>query len=333
MKYTKLGNSGTVVSALALGTWHLPGSGKYNENKVENVDGEEFNRIFKKCYDLGINFYDTSNIYHGRVEENEKHIPETGNSEKILGRAINGIERETLVIATKVRGPVGNFPNSEGLSRKHIMWQIKESLRRLNIDYVDLYQVHWPDKNTPIIETLRTLTHLVDIDLVRYIGESNHDIIDIEEFINDSKVYNLDEIITLQEPYNILQRNIENDKLKIAKKYKLGILAYVPLAQGLLSGKYLESGRGRSEYVPELLKLNIKHKNKILKLLEFSKERGITGTQLALAWLLKKSEMEEIPIIPLLGITKLSYVEENLEALNINLNMEDMKYIDEISFK
>ncbi len=331
MKYTKLGNSGTVVSSIALGTWHLPGKGNYNENNVENVDEEEFNRIFKKCYDLGINFYDTSNIYHGRVEENERHIPETGNSERVLGRAIKGIERESLVIATKVRGPMDTFPNSEGLSRKHIMWQIRESLKRLDIDYVDLYQAHWMDKNTPVKETVRTLSHLIDIDLVRYIGESNHDAIDIEEFMHDSEIYNLHDIVTLQEPYNILQRDIEKDKLKIAKKYNLGILAYVPLAQGLLSGKYLKSNNGRSEYVPELLNMNDEYRNKIEKLLEFSKEKEISGTQLALAWLLKRSEMEKIPIIPLLGITKFSYVEENLDALNINLNMEDMKYLDEIT--
>ena len=331
MKYTKLGNSGTVVSSIALGTWHLPGKGNYNENNVENGDEEEFNRIFKKCYDLGINFYDTSNIYHGRVEENERHIPETGNSERVLGRAIKGIERESLVIATKVRGPMDTFPNSEGLSRKHIMWQIRESLKRLDIDYVDLYQAHWMDKNTPVKETVRTLSHLIDIDLVRYIGESNHDAIDIEKFMHDSEIYNLHDIVTLQEPYNILQRDIEKDKLKIAKKYNLGILAYVPLAQGLLSGKYLKSNNGRSEYVPELLNMNDEYRNKIEKLLEFSKEKEISGTQLALAWLLKRSEMEKIPIIPLLGITKFSYVEENLDALNINLNMEDMKYLDEIT--
>ncbi len=333
MKYVKLGNSGTIVSSLALGTWHLPGSQTFNENNIENVDEEEFNRIFKKCYDMGINFYDTANIYHGRVEKNEEHIPETGNSEKILGKAIRGIERESLVISSKVRGPMEIFPGAEGLSRKHIMWQIKESLKRLNIDYIDLYQVHWKDDNTPVIETIKTLSHLVDLDLARYIGESNHDAIDIEEFMKDSEIYNLHKIITLQEPYNILQRNIENDKLKVAKKYNLGILAYVPLAQGLLSGKYLTSNKGRSEYVPELLKMNDEYKNKISTLIEFSKEKEITGSQLALAWLLKRSEIEKIPIIPLIGITKFSYIEENLEALNVNLNMEDMKYINEITLK
>ncbi|MGC8608508.1 MAG: aldo/keto reductase, partial [Thermoplasmata archaeon] len=116
MKYVRLGSSGTLVSCVAIGTWHLPGSGRYGKDGVEDVDESSFNRIFKKSYDAGINFFDTANIYHGRVEHNQEHIGRTGNSERILGNAISGYERESLVIATKVRGPMANFPNGEGLS-------------------------------------------------------------------------------------------------------------------------------------------------------------------------------------------------------------------------
>ncbi|BAB60479.1 hypothetical protein [Thermoplasma volcanium GSS1] len=330
MKYVRLGSSGTLVSQLALGTWHLPGSNRYSSDGVEKVDESEFQRIFKKAYDAGINFFDTANIYHGRVEKNEDHIDHIGNSERILGKAIKGYERESLVIATKVRGPVSKFINGEGLSRKHIMWQIKESLQRLGLEYVDLYQIHWSDSLTPHEETARVLSHIVDLDMARYIGESNHSAEDIVDFMNISEKLNLHHFVTMQEPYNILQRGIEKDKIPVAKKYGMGILAYVPLAQGVLTGKYVsgpEKG-SRSSYYPEIIDFHQKNQKKIDALINFAKEKDITGGQLAIAWLIKKSQIEGIPIIPLLGITKEKYLEENLKALEVNLTDSDMREID-----
>ncbi len=332
MKYVNLGNAGIKVSVLGIGTWHLPGSGKYNDQNIEYVDTETFSRIFKKAYDSGINFYDTANIYHGRVEHNEDCIECTGNSEKILGEIIKDYERESLVISTKVRGPMAGYINSSGLSRKHIMKQIKESLNRLNTDYVDLYQFHWSDNDVPLIETLRTMSHIIDIDLARYIGMSNVNTADISEFMYLSEKYYLNTFSTIQEPYNILNRIIENNKLIYAKKYNLGLLAYTPLDQGILTGKYLLNydKSSRIYYYPELRKEIENTENKVKKLKELADDMDITLSQLSIAWLLKMSEKLNIKIIPLLGITKLQHLFDNLEALNVNLKNEDLKYINEL---
>ena len=333
MKYVNLGNSGTKVSAVAIGTWHLPGSGQVNKNNVETVNEEEFKKIFEKAYDYGINFYDTANIYHGRVENNEDCIECTGNSEKILGNIIREYDRESLVISTKVRGSVDHFINSSGLSRKHIMNQIRESLKRLKTDYIDLYQFHWSDKDTPLIETLRAMSHTVDLDLSRYIGMSNVNACDMPEFMELSERYNLNYYITMQEPYNILNRKIENDKIVYAQRYNLGLLAYVPLDQGILAGKYLKNydGKSRINYYPELKTEIEKTMGTVKKLKEFADEKDITLSQLAIAWLLKRSVELNIKIIPLLGITNIRYLDDNINALDVNLKNEDMKYINQLS--
>jgi len=333
MKYINLGNSGTKVSNIAIGTWHLPGSGKFDKNNVETVNEEEFKDIFKKAYDYGINFYDTANIYHGRVEHNEDCIECTGNSEKILGNIIKDYDRESLVISTKVRGPMNKYINSCGLSRKHILYQIKESLKRLKMDYVDLYQFHWSDNDTPLLETLKTMSHVVDLDLSRYIGMSNVNAYDIPEFMNLSEKYNLNDYITMQEPYNILNRKIENDKILYAQRYNLGLLAYMPLDQGILSGKYLKNydKESRINYYPELKNEIEKTMDVTKKLKEFSDEKDITLSQLAIAWLLKRSYELNIKIIPLLGITNIKYLDDNINALNVNLKKDDMDYINELS--
>ncbi|MCL4453724.1 aldo/keto reductase [Ferroplasma sp.] len=332
MKYVNLGNTGVKVSVIGIGTWHLPGSGRYNEQGIEYVDNETFARIFKKAYDSGINFYDTANIYHGRVEHNEDCIECTGNSEKILGKIIKNYERESLVISTKVRGPMAGYINSSGLSRKHIMSQIKESLNRLNTDYVDLYQFHWSDNEVPLIETLKTMSHIVDLDYSRYIGMSNVNATDISDFMHLSERYNLNFFSTIQEPYNILNRNIEDNKLIYARKYGLGLLAYTPLDQGILTGKYLQDydKSSRITYYPELKKEIERTEIKVKPLKELADNKGVTLSQLSIAWLLKMSEKLGIRIIPLLGITKIQHLADNLEAINVSLKEEDMKYINEI---
>lgn len=332
MKYVNVGKSGLKVSTVAIGTWHLPGSGQF-VNKVESVNEEEFKKIFKKAYDFGINFYDTADIYHGRVENNEDCIECTGNSERVLGNIIKDYDRESLVISTKVAGPMNNYVNSSGLSRKHIMHGIKSSLERLKTDYVDLYQFHWSDNDTPLIETLKAMSHIVDLDLSRYIGMSNVNAGDIPEFMNLSEKWNLDNFITMQEAYNILDRKIENDKILYAQRYNLGLLAYIPLDQGILAGKYLKNyvKGSRITYYSGLQNEIDRTLNTVKKLKEFADENDITLSQLAIAWLLKRSEELHIKIIPLLGITNIKYLDDNINALSVNLKSEDMKYINEIS--
>ena len=332
MKYINLGNAGIKVSILGIGTWHLPGTGKYNDQGIEYVDNDTFSKIFRKAYDSGINFFDTANIYHGRVEHNEDCINCTGNSEKILGELIKDYERESLVISTKVRGPMANYVNASGLSRKHIMNQIKESLKRLHTDYIDLYQFHWSDNEVSLIETLKTMSHIIDMDYARYIGMSNVNASDICDFMYLSEKHNLNSFSTIQEPYNILNRGIEDNKLIYAKKYNLGLLAYTPLDQGVLTGKYLLNydKSSRIHYYPELKREIDRTEEKVKKLKELADNKGITLSQLSIAWILKMSEKLDIKIIPLLGITKLQHLTDNLEALNVNLKNEDIKYINKL---
>jgi Predicted oxidoreductases (related to aryl-alcohol dehydrogenases) len=196
MRYVKLGWSGVKVSQICLGTWHLPPLREKDEYGVYKVDVEETRRIIKRAIDLGINFIDTANVYHGTMSGPD--YIHAGNAERILSDILKGYDRESLVIATKVRWRMAPWPNGEGLSRKHIRWQIRESLKRLGLDYVDLYQIHAPDPDTPKIETLRTLNQLVEQGLVNYIGESNHPAHDIVEFMELAERHNLEPFTTMQ---------------------------------------------------------------------------------------------------------------------------------------
>ena len=333
MKYVKLGPSGTKVSQFALGTWHLPGSGQYDQRGVEKVDQEEMAKIIKKALDAGINFIDTANVYHGRMQDSDPQ--HAGNSERLLGEVLKGYDRDSLVLATKVRGALANWPNGEGLSRKHILWQARESLARLQTDYIDLYQIHWPDPDTPKLETLRALNQLINQGSVRYIGSSNHSAAEVEEFMQLAKDYRMEGFVTLQELYNLIERKVERDRLPLAKKYGFGVLAYSPIAQGVLSEKYLEGiQKGtRASYVSDIAKcyLNPQTLDVIHGLSEIAKRKGVSIPQLALAWLLYKQEELGIAIIPLLGITRPKYLDDGLGALDVNLSPAEARQVEEIS--
>jgi aryl-alcohol dehydrogenase-like predicted oxidoreductase len=335
MKYVKLGPTGTKISQFALGTWHLPGSGQYDQLGVEKVDREEMAKIVKKALDAGINFIDTSNVYHGRMQNSDPQ--HAGNSERLLGEILKGYDRDSLVLATKVRGALASWPNGEGLSRKQILWQAKESLARLQTDYIDLYQIHWPDQDTPKLETLRALNHLIDQGSVRYIGSSNHTAAEVEEFMQLARDNQMEGFVTLQELYNLIERKVERDRLPLAKKYGFGLLAYSPIAQGVLSEKYLEGVQkgSRASYAPDIAKsyFNPQTLDVIRGLSEIARRKGISLPQLALTWLLHKQEELGITIIPLLGITRQKYLEDGLGALDVHLSPEEAMQMEEISLK
>lgn len=336
MKYVNLGGSGVLVSQFCLGAWHLPGAGVYDEYGIENVDRDEFSRVVKKAFDSGINFIDGANRYHGRMSTAD--IAHVGNSERLLGETLKNYDRESWVVATKVRGKMAGWPNGEGLSRKHIMWQIRESLERLNLDYVDLYQIHWEDPLTPKLETLKTLNNLIDSGLVRYIGESNHSAMNATDFMDLAKDYRLEGFVSMQEPYNLLERQIETKegKIEIAQKYGMAVMAYVPLAQGVLAGRYLGGSveRGsRASYIKEVADqyVNEETRRGIMELMEVAKEKDASLPQLALAWMLQKQSELKTTIIPILGITKQSYLDDNLGALGVKLSSDDVRRLEEIA--
>ncbi|MEM0027695.1 MAG: aldo/keto reductase [Ignisphaera sp.] len=340
MKYIRLSqNSGLKVSIISLGTWYLPRTEVRDEYGIPQIDIEATKKLLKKAVDSGINFIDTANRYHGAVSP----IPVThvGYVEKLLGKLLKelGIDRESLVIATKVGGDMASWPNGSGLSRKHIMWQIRESLNRLQMEYVDIYYAHRFDPDTPKREVMSTFNDLVRMGLVRYIGMSNIPPSDLVEYQMIADSYNYEPITVLQYRYNWLDRSIESDIIPIAKKFGMGITVYSPLAQGILTGKYVDTqlkkwvipSGSRGEISDSVKKMfTDENLRKVLEFVEFAKSKGVTPTQLAIAWILKKSEQFDVPIIPIIGATKTTHIDEVLEALNITLTPDDMKILDEI---
>lgn len=331
MKYVNLGGSGLLVSQFGIGGWQLPGSGRLDESRVETVDIEELRRVLRKAVDYGINFIDTANRYHGRMSPTD--LDHGGGSEKAIGRVLKDFDREYFVIATKVRAQMKPWANGEGLSRKHILWQVSESLRRLQTEYIDLYQLHSPDPLTPRLETLKTLNNLIDRGMVRYIGESNYPAEEAAEMMEVAEGRHLEGFVSMQELYNLLQRDAEKN-FPVAKKYRMTVLPYSPLAQGVLSGKYVNGvDKGsRASYAadaewfvdPALSKA-------VSKLGTIAKEKGITLPQLALAWLLKMQERFGVTIVPIVGITRLSQLEDDVGALDIDLDPDALRRVDEVA--
>jgi aryl-alcohol dehydrogenase-like predicted oxidoreductase len=331
LKYVNLGNSGVLVSQFCIGGWQLPGSGRLDESRVETVDVEELRRVLRKAVDYGINFIDTANRYHGRMSPTD--LDHAGGSEKMIGRVLKDFDREYFVIATKVSAQMRPWPNGEGLSRKHIMWQVSESLRRLQMEYIDLYQLHAPDPLTPKLETLKTLSNLVDRGMVRYIGESNYSAEEATELIELAEGRRLEGFVSMQELYNLLQRDVEN-KFPVAKKYGMAVLAYSPLAQGILSGKYLDGvAKGsRASYATDAKRFMDPEASKAVQDLDsIAKEKGMTLPQLAIAWLLKMQDRFGVSIVPVVGITRLSQLEDDVGALDIDLDPDVLQRVDEVA--
>ena len=330
MRYTQIG--GMEVSQLVLGTWHLPAGNIRDREGILSVDVEMSNKIFKKAMDLGINFFDTANTYHGTISETHLHPEHSGNAESILGDFISGQERESMVVATKVRAEVARFPNGGGLSRKHVSWQIRESLKRLKTDHVDLYQIHWQDRKTDPEETMDILNDIVHRGLAHYIGTSNHPPEVTEKMLKISRTNGWEKFASMQESYNLLDRSVEQTKAGIALKDNLTLLAYVPLAEGLLTGKYTDgipSGT-RGSYTDGFKARVAETREKINNFVHVAHDLDVEPAQLAIAWLLKMQEHLGIRIIPILGATSVKYLESNVEALDINVSEETMKRLDTI---
>ncbi len=340
LRYVKLSsNSGLKVSIISLGTWHLPRLPEVDEAGAYKIDVDEFRKVLKVSYDNGLIFIDSANRYHGGISP----VPLThvGYAEKLLGQLLKEYEREEWVVATKVAGRMSPGPNGEGLSRKHVMWQIKESLRRLQMEYVDIYYMHRDDPETPKLEIMRTFTNLIERGLVRYMGASNVPAIKLVEYMEIAERYMLEPITALQYKYNLVEREVEADIIPVAKRYGLGFVAYSPLAQGILTGKYVDTKTKRWK-IPELSRASYmkwivdKYFNEsmfdfLLKFITFAEEKGITPAQLALAWTINMEKILEIPIIPIVSVSRLSHLEEAISASEINLSSDDLKYLDEIS--
>jgi aryl-alcohol dehydrogenase-like predicted oxidoreductase len=280
--------------------------------------------IIDRSLDAGINFLDTANVYS------------VGRSEEATGEALkrNG-KRNSVVLATKVHGKMGEGPNEQGNSRRHIIEQCEQSLRRLGTDYIDLYQIHRPVASIPIDETLRAMDDLVRSGKVRYIGTSTYGAWQLVESLWVSKELGLHRFVTEQPPYNLLDRRIERELIPMAQTYGFGLLPWSPLAGGLLTGKY-----HRGEPPPEDTRFGAMASNPVQQrrwsdrvfdvidgLKPIAEDKGITLSQLSLAWCMQQPGITS----PIIGPRTMEQLEDNLKAADVTITEEDRKRIDSVS--
>ncbi|MBX3252499.1 MAG: aldo/keto reductase [Chitinophagaceae bacterium] len=319
MKYNLLGNTGLKVSELCLGTMTFGGRGYWTA--IGKLEQQPVDDLVRRSVEAGINFIDTANVYSG------------GLSEEMTGKAIRnlGLKRDDLVIASKVRGKMGDLPNSIGLSRKHIMHEIDASLKRLNMDYIDLYQIHGYDELTPIEETMDTLDALVKSGKVRYIGCSNLSAWHIMKALSYSHYNRLAKFVSLQAYYTLAGRDLERELIPLLKDQHLGLLVWSPLAGGLLSGKYKRSGEtaeGSRRLSFDFPPVNKDRAFDIIDALEImAKEKQVSVAQLALAWLLHQQTVTSV----IIGANKPEQLEDNIKSTQVTFTNDELKKLNEIS--
>lgn len=312
MKYRRLGRSGLKVSAISLGSWLTYG---------KTVEDDVAVRTIQRAYDLGINFFDSANVY------------ERGEGERVMAKALRSYPRESYVITTKAFWPMGDGPNDRGLSRKHVFEQVHQSLRRMELDYVDIFYCHRYDPETPVVETLRVIDDLIRQGKILYAGVSMWTAAQIEEAVAVADHYLLDRIIVNQPEYNILNRSIEKEVIPVSEKYGIGQVVFSPLAQGVLTGKYRggvipEDSRGANEeinqWVKELIAGGVLEK--VDQLEDIARELGISLAQLSLAWILRESNIASA----LVGASRPEQVDENVKAVEVELSDDVTARIDEL---
>jgi aryl-alcohol dehydrogenase-like predicted oxidoreductase len=309
MQYRQMGKSGVRVSAIGLGT---------NRFGFERMPQEEVNRVIDGAVDLGINFLDSADIYTG------------GRSEETIGVALKG-RRNKFVVATKYFNKTGQGPNDWGASRYHLYDAVEASLRRLQMDHIDLYYVHNFDDATPIEEMLRGLDDLVRAGKVRYIGASNFLAWQIARSNLLADVHGWSPFVVTQNHYHMLERGIEKEMLSFCKSQGVGLIPYFPLAGGFLTGKYKEGqpapagSRGESNgYVQQYMTPG--NYTIVEKLTKWAGERGHTLGDAAHAWLLARPEVSSV----ISGATKLEQVQENVKAAEWTLSGEEVEQINQI---
>jgi voltage-dependent potassium channel beta subunit len=312
MKYRRLGNSGLKVSEISLGSWLTYG---------KTVEDNTAEKTIHKAYELGINFFDSANVY------------ERGEGERVMAGALKEYPRESYVITTKAFWPMGEGPNDRGLSRKHVIEQVNASLKRMNLDYVDIFYCHRYDQETPVEETLRAIDDLIRQGKILYAGVSEWSAAQIEEAVSVADKFLLDRIVVNQPVYNMLNRYIEKEVIPVSSKHGIGQVVFSPLAQGILTGKYKgntipDDSRASNDEINNFMKgmLNETTFTKVEQLEKIAKELEITLPSLALAWILRQPNVASA----LIGASRPSQVEENVKAVEIELTSEVIEKIEGI---
>ena len=317
MQYTNLGKTGLKVSRLCLGMMSY-GSKKWREWALEEEQAKPF---VGRALEAGINFFDTADVYS------------IGESERITGNLLKhfGVKRENVIVATKVNGQMSDNVNDQGLSRKHILDSIDKSLKRLQMDYVDLYQIHRWDYNVPIEETLEALNDVVRSGKARYIGASSMFAWQFSKALHVAETHGWTRFVSMQNHYNLIYREEEREMIPLCQDEGIGLIPWSPMARGFFAGDRQRGGGGatvRAKTDPFSNQLYFREDDfKVAeRVQEIAKSRGVTGSQLALAWLLNKPHVTA----PIIGATKLDHLNQAIAALDIKLTDDEVKQLEEL---
>jgi len=306
MKYRRLGRFGLRVSAVSLGGWLTHG---------RSLEDSTTEQIVKKALELGINLFDTADAYNA------------GEAETSLGKALTGVPREEVVLATKCYFPISDSPNDRGLSRKHITESVHKSLKRLNTEYIDVMQFHRWDSEAPLDETVRAIDDLIRQGKVLYWGVSEWKSHQIAEAVSLSKQFNANPPASNQPVYNMINPYIEESVLPTCEMYGLGLIVFSPLAQGILTGKYLpgqsapQGTRGADQSSNQFMVGQLQDQSlleKVQKLKGFAESNGASLAEFALAWCLRQKQVSSV----IIGATSTKQVEENVKASELAFSDE-----------
>jgi aryl-alcohol dehydrogenase-like predicted oxidoreductase len=315
MQYAKLGNTGLTVSRICLGCMSY-GDGKWRE---WTISGDEAREHFAASIEAGVNFFDTADVYS------------IGVSEEITGRWLGEMAtRDDIVVATKVNGPMGKGPNRRGLSRKHIIEACENSLRRLKMDYIDLYQIHRWDYRTPIEETLDALDSLVRAGKVRYLGASSMAAWQFSKALYTAKEYGWHRFVAMQNHYNLIYREEEREMNPLCIDQGVGLIPWSPLARGYLEGDRKQqrgegpTKRAQTDQMQKEMYFRASDDEVAVAAQRVAKEHGVTPTQIALAWILQAPGVTA----PIIGATKLHHLKQIFEAVEIKLNADEVAELE-----
>jgi 1-deoxyxylulose-5-phosphate synthase len=316
MEYRKLGNTGIDVSRICLGCMGFGDAERWVHKWV--LDEEHSRPIIRKALDLGINFFDTANVYS------------LGSSEEILGRALKDFaQRDEVVIATKVHGRMHDGPNGAGLSRKAILSEIDHSLKRLGTDYVDLYQIHRWDSQTPIEETMGALHDVVKAGKARYLGASAMWAWQFQRALHVAERHGWTRFVAMQDHLNLIYREEEREMLPLCRAEGIGVVPYSPLASGRLTRDWSPEGTLRAE-TDQIAKGKYDataetDRRVVERVAEIAGKHGVPRVHIALAWLLQKEPVTA----PIVGATTIAHLEDAVGALSVQLTRDEVAYMEE----
>ncbi|WP_017727619.1 aldo/keto reductase family protein [Halalkalibacterium ligniniphilum] len=313
MNYRRLGRSGLKVSEISLGSWLT-----YGKSVADNTA----EKIIHRAYELGVNFFDSANVY------------EHGEGERVMAKALKSFPRTSYIITTKAFWPMGEGPNDRGLSRKHVIEQLHGSLKRMELDYVDIFYCHRYDPETPVEETLRAIDDLIRQGKILYAGVSEWTAAQIQEAITVADKYLLDRIVVNQPHYNLLSRSIEEEVIPVCEKLGIAQVVFSPLAQGLLTGKYKngqipQNSRLGNDEINRVAKRRYMSEDtfeKIGQLGKLANEINMSLSELALAWILRQPNIASA----LVGASRPEQIEANVKAIDRKLSIDTLIEIDRI---